>query len=893
MPLSAGTRLGPYEIVAPAGAGGMGEVYKARDTRLDRTVAIKVLPSEFAFNADLRQRLEREARSISKLSHPHICTLYDIGHQDGTDFLVMEYLEGETLQQRLQRASLPTTQLLEHGVEIADALDKAHRLGIVHRDLKPGNIMLTKSGAKLLDFGLAKFKAEPVPAGLTRTEEATEQKLTAEGVLLGTLQYMAPEQLEGGETDARTDIFALGLLLYEMATGQPAFTGKSKASLIAAILSSEPEPIISLQPTAPPALERVVKKCLAKNADDRWQSAADLASELRWLGETGSQAGLAGPLVSRRNYRERVAWASAAVLLVLAAAFGLGYFRRAPGQERAMHFSIALPSSVRDLALSPDGRLLAFIAPRPNGGGNVLWVHEIGSAEMRVLENTEGGSYPFWSPDGRSIGFFADGKLKRIEAAGGPAHVLCDASFGRGGAWNRDGVIVFAPNPAGGLARVSAAGGAVTPVTEVPAGSPHPATLSHRWPSFLPDGKHFAYSQVDFADLRAEANAIYVAALDSKEQRQLVSSNSNAIYVPPGYLVFSRTTGTLMAQRFDADRLQLTGEPSAVANDAEYLSTVGRSLFSISQSGTLVYQTAAGATSSQLQWFDRNGKRIGTVGAPASYANPRVSPDGKKVAMDIDDPQSFGTDIWIVNLGNGVASRLTFEPGLDETPIWSPDGNRILWLSQQGGGNGLYLKRAAGSGNEKAFFESLPDLVLPNDWSSDGRFMLYTTSRPDWILQMRTVPMTGERKRLPFVHSQSSEKEGQFSPDGHWVAYSSNESGRWQVYVAPFPGPGGKYQVSTNGGQQPRWRRDGKELFFLSPDKKLMAVPVKAGTAFEFGQPTVLFQTRAREPLSAEEVFTYDVSTDGQRFLINVNLEQTPPPPVNIVLNWREDLPRK
>jgi Tol biopolymer transport system component/predicted Ser/Thr protein kinase len=877
----------------------MGEVYKARDTRLDRTVAIKVLPGELTSRNESRQRLEREARSISRLSHPHICTLYDIGHQDATDFLVMEYLEGETLQQRLQRGPLPTAQLLQHGVEITDALEKAHRQGIIHRDLKPGNIMLTKSGAKLLDFGLAKLRTEPVLAGLTKTEAPTVENLTEEGALAGTLQYMAPEQLEGGEADARTDIFALGLVLYEMATGRPAFTGKSKASLIAAILSSEPEPINSLQHATPPALDRVVKKCFAKNADDRWQSAADLATELRWLGEAGSQAGSAGPAVGRPKSRERVAWVLTAVLLVLAAAFGVGYFRRAPKQERAMHFSIAVPFPVRDLALSPDGRFLAFIAPMPSRGGNLLWLHEIGSTTTASVTNAEGASYPFWSPDSRSIGFFADGKLKRIEAAGGPAQVLCDAPFGRGGAWNRDGVIVFAPNPggpgpSGGLVRVSAAGGAVTPVTEIPATNPHSANSSHRWPSFLPDGKHFVYSSVDFVDPRTEATAIYVAALDSKEQRRLVTSISNAIYVPPGYLAFSRS-GTLMAQRFDADRLQLTGDPFAVANDVEYLSTVARAVFSASQEGTLVYQTGSSAMSSQLQWFDRNGRRLAAVGAPAGYANPRISPDGTKVALDIDDPQSFGVDVWIVDLRHGTPSRFTFA-NQDQTPIWSPDGGRILWLSQRGGGLNIYVKSVTGSRTEDAIFTPPSPYVFvraPNDWSRDGRWLLYTQSRSDWTQQMWTLPITGEQKPNPFVHSQSSEKEGQFSPDGRWVAYASNESGRWQVYVAPFPGPGGKYQVSTNGGQQPRWRRDGKELFFLSPDKKLMAVPAKVGATFEFGEPAVLFQTRAREPLSSEEIFTYDVSPDGQRFLINVNLEQADSPPVSIVLNWRDELRRK
>lgn len=889
--LSAGTRFGPFEILSPLGAGGMGEVYKGRDTRLGRTVAIKLLPRELAANPDARQRLEREARSISQLSHPNICTVYDVGHQDGTDFVVMEYLEGETLEQRLLRGPIPLEPSIRYAIEIADALATAHKRGIVHRDLKPANIMLTKAGAKLMDFGLAK-QADASPVGIALTEMTTQQgKLTEQGTIIGTLQYMAPEQLEGKEADARTDIFALGEVIYEMMTGKPAFSGKSRASVIAAILSSDPTPIRRLQPATPAALERLVKKSLAKDPDDRWQSAADLASELGWVGEAAGQESAAGPVVSRRSW-QWAGWLLAAVLLGLTTVFGLGYFRRAPREERAMHFSIALPSSVHDLSLSPDGRTLAFIAPRPNEGGNVLWLTAIGSTEGRSLPNTEGASYPFWSPDGRSLGFFADGKLKRIQATGGPVQVLCDASFGRGGTWNRNDLIVFAPNPSGGLARVSAAGGAVTPVSEVPAEATHFTNLSHRWPVFLADGNHFLYSAVDFTDLRSEANAIYVGALDSKEQRRLVASNSNAAYVAPGYLVFFRS-GTLMAQRFDADRLQLTGEPIAVTNDVEYLSGVARSLFSVSQSGTLVYQTGSSATSSQLEWLDRSGKRLTTTGMPANYANAHISPDGKKVALDVDDPQSFNTDVWVLDIGRGLPSRFTFDPGADETPIWSPDGSRVLWMSQRGGGNNFYLKRSTGSGSEDALSRSLPNqLALPNDWSPDGRWLLYTGSRPDWILQMWTLPLTGKQKPIPFVHSQSSEMQGQFSPDGHWVAYSSNESGRWQVYVAPFPGPGGKYQISTNGGQQPRWRRDGKELFFLSPDKKLMAVPIKAGTAFDFGEPTTLFQTQAREPISAEEVFTYDVLPDGQRFLINVNAEQSNAPPLDIVFNWTSELQR-
>jgi len=887
MPLAPGTHLGPYEIMTPLGAGGMGEVYRARDTRLERTVAIKVLLEQLSKDPTRKQRFEREAKTISSLNHPHICTLHDIGSQDGIDYLVMECVEGETLAKRLEKGPLPLEQVLKYGAQIADALNKAHRAGIVHRDLKPGNIMLTATGAKLLDFGLAKPAAAPV-SGITLTATTP---VTQEGTIAGTYQYMSPEQVEGKELDERSDIFSMGAVLYEMLTGQRAFEGKTQLSLASAILEKEPASISSIKPLTPFTLEHAVKKCLAKHPDDRWQSAADLASELGWIRDAGSQADLAGPVVCKQRHRERVAWVSAAVLLVLAAAFGLGYLRRPQRQERAMHFFIALPSSARDLTLSPDSRNLAFIAPRPNGGGNLLWVQEIGSTGAHIVENTEGASYPFWSPDNHFIGFFADGKLKKIDAAGGAVQVLCDALFGRGGTWNNEDTIVFAPNSGGGLARVSASGGSPLPITEIPAGAPHFLNLSHRWPSFLPDGKHFLYSMVDFTDPRSDANAIYIGVLDSKEQRRLVTSNSNAIYVPD-YLVFSKS-GTLMAHRFDADRLQLAGVPFAVANDVEYLNTVARAHFSGSPDGTLVYQSGSHVILSELQWFDRNGKWLATLGAPAKYANPRISPNGGKVAVDIDDRES-NLDIWFLDVKSGVGSRFTFDPATDETPIWSSDGSSVLWMSQRRGGNNFYVKGTTSSGKEEAVPQLSQSLLdFPTDWSPDGHLLLYTATRDDWVLQMRVLPMTGvEPKSSAFTHSESTETQGQFSPDGHWVAYSSNESGRWQVYVAPFPGPGGKYQISTEGGQQPRWRRDGKELFFLSPDKKLMAGAVKAGAIFEFGTPTVLFQTRAREPNSSEEVFTNDVSPDGQRFLINVNLEQSNPPPANIVLNWSFE-PRK
>jgi serine/threonine protein kinase/Tol biopolymer transport system component len=883
--LTKGTRLGDYEVQSQIGAGGMGEVYRARDRRLDRDVAIKVLPSFLSSDSDRLRRFEQEARAAAALNHPNILAVHQMGIHEGAPYLVSELLDGLTLREHLRRGPPPVRKAIDCAIQIAHGLAAAHDKGVVHRDLKPENLFVTKDGRiKILDFGLAKLtQPAPNPAEVTGGID----KQSEPGVVLGTVGYMSPEQVRGEAADHRADIFAFGTILYEMLSGKRAFQGATAVETMGAILKDDAPSLAEIAPAIPPALPRIVHRCLEKSPPQRFHSAWDLAFALESLSEAA-----ASPLVFGQRAKRRVqaGWFLAALLLVALAAFGIAYFRRSPRPEPAMHLSMTLPSSVRDLALSPDGHTLAFIAPLANGGGNVLWIREIGSTEMRALGNTEGASYPFWSPDARSIGFFADGKLKRIEASGGLVQVLCDAPFGRGGTWNREATIVFAPNPSWGLQRVSATGGTPTPATEISPGSPNFANLSHRWPSFLPDGKHFLYSMADFTGLQGSANAIYVGALGSKEQRRLLASNSNAAYLPPGYIVFARNR-TLMAQRFDPDRLQLEGEPFAVVDDVDYVNIVARALFSVSPNGTLVYQTGS-STSSQLQWFDRSGKRLSTIGAPARYANPRISPDGRKVAVDIDDSES-NTDIWLINLENGVRSRFTFDvaAATDETPIWSPDGAKVLWISQRNGGIDFYVKGTAGSGSEEPIpRSSITQLDLPTDWSRDGHFLLYTAPRSDWTLQMRILSMSGERESRPFAHSQSSEREGQFSPDGHWVAYTSNESARSQIYVVPFPGPGGKYQLSTEGGQQPRWKRDGKELFFLSPDKKLMAASVKAGAPFESGQPTVLFQTRAREPLSAEEIFTYDVSQDGQRFLINVNLEQSNPPPVSIVLNWTTEL---
>jgi serine/threonine protein kinase len=880
MTLASGTKLGPYEIQSPLGAGGMGEVYRARDTRLDRDVAVKVLPANLSSDPNLRQRLEREAKAVSKLSHPHICTLHDIGHQDGVDFLVMELVEGETLEQRLMRGSLPPEQTLRLAAQVADALAKAHKLGIVHRDLKPANVMLTKTGAKLMDFGLAKHSG-PAPLATALTEMTMEQaKLTSEGMLVGTFQYMAPEQLEGKEADPRTDIFSLGELIYEMATGKPAFSGKSRASLIAAILTAEPQPMAALQPMTPVALERVVKKCLAKDPDERWQSASDLAAELKWIAEGGSQSGETMRVPVGRTKWERANWILAAAFFLLALAGGAAWWTSSHRHMPAMYFHASVPFAANDVALSPDGRTLAMVAYSAPANDYMLWTYEVGSRRTASLDGTQGASYPFWSPDGKSIGFFADGKLKKVDGSGGQVQVLCDAPNGRGGTWNRDGVIVLSPDSVGkGLFQVSSWGGSPTELTKLDTAR---SEAGHRWPVFLPDGKHFIYLAANFSG-RPGINAIFLGSLDSTEKRLLVNTSANAFYSEPGYLLYMRDK-TLVAQPFDLRHFALSGEPHTLSDEVLYFPQVYRAAFSVSGAEMLVTQTGKGVYLAQLIWFDRNGKQVGTIGKPAWYNNVQLSPDGRRVAADQTDQDGRNVDVWVQDPARDATTRLTFDPALDMTPAWSPDGKQIVFSSNRSLNFRLYLKNADGSGSDEEIAEAGGNPFNAMSWSRDGKYILARKNNELWSL---TWP---ERVLKPLIQAKWVVRSAQFSPDGRWVAYSSNESGSMEVYVTPFPSGNGMWQVSTGGGQEPRWRRDGKELFYLSRDSKMMAVPVSAGASFESGSPVALFQTHRRQPISSQDIFSYDVSADGQRFLIATKVDESNAAPLTVLLNWTSAL---
>ncbi len=877
--------MGPYEILAPIGAGGMGEVYKARDTRLDRDVAVKVLSSHLSASEEIRQRFEREAKTISKFSHPHICALYDVGRENETDYLVMELLEGESLADRLGKGPLPTEQILRYGIEIADALDKAHRQGIVHRDLKPGNVMLTKTGVKLLDFGLAKLQTAPgtLPvSGASRlaTEAQASQPLTERGTVLGTFQYMAPEQLEGKEADSRSDIFAFGAVLYEMATGQKAFHGKSQASLIGSILRDDPTSISELAPMVPPALNRVVKTCLAKDPEDRFQTAHDVKLQLQWIAEGGSQAGLPAPVVARRKNREKVAWAVAAVAIVAAGLATFGYLRRAPKPSRVVRFEIATPEDIVSLdapRVSPDGRFVAFNATDASGKTRI-WLRPLNALAAQPLAGTEGTTRPFWSPDSRFLGFFAEGKLKKIDISGGPPQKICDAPTGADGSWSAEGVILFDGRSNDPIRRVPAAGG--TAVAAVKADAARKET-GVGWPEFLPDGRHFLYMVIA---QKADDSIYRIGSLDSKESKVLAPAQTLVTYAPPGYLLFVRDR-TLVAQSFDAKALKTTGEPVPLAEKIE-INSVGLARFSVSREGTLAYRT--GESGTRLLWVDRNGKELETAGDAGESHNPALSPRGDRLAFDLNDPRSGGSDIWVRDLARGVNSRLSFGAGDEFAPVWSPDGNHVVYSADRLGLVDLFEKPADGTGEEKELFKS-GEVKVATDWSRDGRYIAFNRDSKDKGSDILALPTFGDGKPFVVLETPFNEFDAVFSPDGRFIAYGSNESGRNEVYVRSFPGPGGKWQVSTSGGSDPHWSSDGKEIYYRAPDQKVMAVEVKTGAGFEAGVPKALFLGRFQPGVARNR---YVPSADGQRFLVVAPLGRDAMAPTTVVLNWFAGLGR-
>ncbi|MCU1259437.1 MAG: serine/threonine protein kinase [Bryobacterales bacterium] len=837
MELRPGAKLGPYEIVCAIGEGGMGEVWKARDTRLDRDVAMKVSKTEFS------DRFEREARTVAAFNHPNICQLHDVG----PNYLVMELIDGVPL-----KGPLPVEKAVEYAGQILDALDAAHRKGIVHRDLKPPNILVTKQGIKLLDFGLAKRNSVIQESDATRTAAITQ-----EGQIAGTLQYMAPEQLQGKEADARSDIFSFGCVLYEMLSGERAFSGPSAASVIAGILEREAEP---LQTT--PAVDRVIRTCLAKDPDRRFQTAIDLKRNLIWAMETNA--------VASPN-KVRTPWVVAAAGVLIAIAVSVFHFAAVTPAAHETRLDIVTPatSSPTSFALSPDARRIAYVASAD--GPSRLWVRPFDSTLAQPLPGTEGAINPFWSPDSRSLGFFADQKLKRIDLGGGQPQTLAGVlNLTAQGTWSPGGVILFTPGGAAPLVRIPASGGPAEAATKLGKGQ-----TFHRTPRFLPGGRQFLFYAT------GEDQSLWLGSLDGAEPRHITAiapgTDSAAEYLAPGWLVRVRQ-GALVAQHFDAGSGQLSGEPVPLARGVSVDSTTQAGSFSVSPGGTIAWRGGGGGRR-QLIWFNRSGENAGAFGAPdeANLLHPELSPDGKRAAIT-RGPVGSG-DIWMQE--GTRTSRFTFDPTDDRWPIWSPDGARVAFSSRRKGPLNLYHKPATASGNEELLLQSA-DNKAPNSWSPDKRFILYWSSQNNGDLMV--LPLTGERKPFPFVSTPFSEIQGAFSPDGKWVAYQSNESGRYEIYVRPFPGPGGQWQVSTGGGISPRWRADGKELYYLAPDAKLMAVAVAAkGATFAPGTPEALFPTHITPGIFKQQ---YDVGRDG-RFLINTELETASTEPIHLLLNWK------
>jgi eukaryotic-like serine/threonine-protein kinase len=897
--LSPGSQLGPYEIVGAIGAGGMGQVYRARDTRLGRTVAIKVLSSEISNHTELRDRFEREAQTISNLNHPHICILHDVGRHDDIDYLVMEYLEGETLAQRLERGAIPAKEAMRIAIEIGDALDKAHRQGIIHRDLKPGNVMLTKNGAKLLDFGLAKLRMSESPVPVSVSAVPTDLKnLTAAGTILGTLQYMSPEQLEGKEADTRSDIFAFGTTFYEMVTGKKAFQGKTQVSLMAAILEHDPPAVTSIQPIAPSGLDAIVAGCLTKDPEERWQTARDVVRQLKAL-EQQPEARPAEDVVITPSRRSPLAWiVICAVLAITGIVVGTRMGRQPLSPAPLVRFAVPPPDegfftgaqNVPRFAVSLDGKFLAFEASSGAGKPYQIWIRRLDSGESQPLSpvatDTNAIQSFFWSPDSRYIGFFDEpaGKMKKIDIQGGPAQTIFDVAGNQyGGTWNAQGVILFSSTVTNGLQRVSANGGTAVQVTTLDKSQQETA---HLWPQFLPDGRHFLY-QVQKGT--RENWSVYVGSLDSNDRKMLIQSEYSAEIAPPNVLLYMRGE-TLFAQTVDLRTFELTGEPVLIAESVG--GTVnGRPGFHASNSGLVVYGSGTESSGGRaLWWVDRSGKRSEPLGAPLNGQTLRLAPDGTRIALS--DTTASGTDIWIHDAARNIRSRLTTDAAPHDNPIWSPDGSQIIFNSTRDGISGLYEKASSGATAERLLYKSEAGTdVFALDWSRDARFVLFAKTNPKDknIRDLWVLPLASDQKPYPYLATGFDKYNAALSADGRWLAYSSKESGMYQVVVQPFPdASAGKWQISAQGGMKPRWRADGKEIYYLDRTSRIIAVSVTADQKFAVGKANTLFQT-ALGFQALPNTTPFDVAPDGQRFMISEGRGarvSNNPAPLQVILNW-------
>jgi Tol biopolymer transport system component len=875
MSVAIGTKLGPYEILSALGAGGMGEVYRARDTKLNRDVAIKVLLDLFANDPERLARFQREAQVLASLNHPNIAHIYGLEESKGIRALVMELVEGPTLADRIAQGPIALDDALPVARQIVEALEAAHEQGIIHRDLKPANIKLRPDGTvKALDFGLAKL-TDPVgaasgPASASMSPTLSIQATYA-GVILGTAAYMSPEQARGKEVDKRTDIWAFGVVFYEMLTGQRLFAGEEISDTLASVLKTDPN-WSALPADTPASIRRLLRRCLEKDRRERLPDIGSARLDVKDAHAAPDESVVSvAPAPSRT--RERVAWGAACLLHTLGGVLGVTYFRK-PADPPELRTDIVTPATPDPVsfAIAPDGRQVVFVAS--GDGPTQLWLRPLGATTAQRLPGTDGATYPFWSPTSRSVAFFANNKLKRLDFGAGLPQVLADVPNGIGGTWNSDDVILFSRGLAQALYRVAESGGQAVAATKLGAGH-----ISHRFPQFLPGGRQFIF----YASGQTDTQGIYLGSLDHTDTRRLVATTTAAAYAPPGWLLFIRG-GTLVARRFDTTQGTLTGDPLTVA-DGVYQSQFGASAVSTSAAGPLMYRTGA-PSRRQLTWFDRSGKALGTMGSPDdnNLAAPAVSPDGQRVAVNrtVQDK----TDVWLIDAVR--ASRFTVGPSNNAFPVWSPDGSRIAFNSSRKGHSDLYVKASTGAGGEDLLVES-PRAKIFSDWSRDGRNLLYSVADdPTTGVDLWTLPLDSDRKTWPFLNATYEERYGHFSPDGRWVAYQSNESGRLEIYVTPFPGPGGHSLVSTAGGIWPRWSPNGKELYYIAPNAMLMAAPIAVkGAALERGAPVPLFRSRiwgGGTELGQRE--QYDVARDG-RFLINVTTDDTVTSPITLLQNWK------
>ena len=880
MALTPGTRLGVYEVIASIGVGGMGEVFRAHDTKLNRDVALKVLPDSFASDPDRLARFTREAQTLASLNHPNIAHIHGLEESSDVRALVMELVEGEDLSQRIARGAIPLDEALPIAKQIAEALEAAHDQQIIHRDLKPANVKVREDGTvKVLDFGLAKAlePAGPASPSVSMSPTIMTPAMTQAGIILGTSAYMAPEQAKGKTVDRRADIWALGVVLYEMLTGRMLFSGETASETMAAVMTKEPD--WNALPTNIPARVRdLLRRCLVKEPRNRVRDIGDVRIAIEEVQNGANVDGDVTQTPARRRSKVVVGIAAVVLLamIVSLAAFSVLYFNRAAPPEIRFEVNTTSTSEPFSFAISPDGRRLVFSAS--NEGKSQLWVRPLDSVAAQPLTGTDGASYPFWSPASASVGFFADGKLKRIEIVGGAPQVLANAALPRGGAWNRDGTIVFAPAVLGPLLKVPATGGEAVAVTRLETGQ-----QSHKFPQFLPDGRHFIYFVQG-----GPAQGVYTSSLDGGSSKRLANADVAAVVSPSGFLLFARQT-TLFAQAFDFKRQELSGTPFPVASQAAVdalTSAVGVS----ATSGIVAYRTGSAGVARQLTWLDRSGKSVGAIGAPdaAVLTDMELSPDGKRVA--VTRTVNSNRDVWLIDAARGVPTRFTFDAATEIFPLWSPNGSRIVFGSNRKGIFNLYWRLSSSAGADELLLESdLPN--APEDWSSDGRFLLFRSGGPQTGNDLWILPVAGDKKPFPFLKTPFDERAGQFSPDVKWIAYQSNESGQFEIYVQPFPGPGGKFRISSNGGAQPRWNKNSKEIFYVSLDSKMMAAPVKLspdGQSLQTGTPAALFAVRiAGGPVPGVNKQQYAVSSDSQRFLVNLAADEGAASPMTLILNWK------